>query len=617
MEPFGTLLGLAPGGVAAYSSDYETASESEYPKRSSFRSYYDGAYMGYKWQCVEFARRWLYINKGYIFNDVAMAYDIFELRSVRDVKHNTTLPLHAFVNGSSRHPEPGCMLIWGEGGEFERTGHVAIVTEVSNDYVRIAEQNVDHQIWPNGRNYSRELKATVTNDGEYWVSCSFGNAKILGWMLQTEDARDAVDHPQTNPKLLEIQNRALQSSQSKPKFLNVANADEAVFVKAMEGHHLSTDEQDARRFLAISKTARDELEQASNELHGMFMHATEYVLNRPDLLKWFNLPDHLLPKIKQSWDNRLNELITSRFDFAVTANGLKAYEYNCDSASCYMEAGKVQGRWLSHFGIDRGTDASRKLFKRLTKAWKKSKAKGLVHIIRDQDIEEEYHALFMQDAIVQAGLQAKVISSFSDLNHASNGTIVDKDGDPIHWVWKTWAWETALDQVRASLDNEGSKHASGTQPITLADVLLHPAIMVYEPLWTLIPSNKAILPVLWEMFPNHPNLLNSSFTLTPELEATGYVVKPIVGRCGANISVVSNSAEVITETDGKFDSQTNIYQQFFALPRIQDRYTQLSTFMVAGSYAGSGARVDASPIINKNSDCLPLIVEPDSLFLLS
>ena len=54
-ERFGALLGYAPGGVAAYSSDYETASNRDYPKRSAFRSYYDGIYMGYKWQCVEFA----------------------------------------------------------------------------------------------------------------------------------------------------------------------------------------------------------------------------------------------------------------------------------------------------------------------------------------------------------------------------------------------------------------------------------------------------------------------------------------------------------------------------------------------------------------------------------
>ena len=30
-DPFGSLLGYAPGGIAIYSSDYHTADEKEYP----------------------------------------------------------------------------------------------------------------------------------------------------------------------------------------------------------------------------------------------------------------------------------------------------------------------------------------------------------------------------------------------------------------------------------------------------------------------------------------------------------------------------------------------------------------------------------------------------------
>lgn len=76
-EPFGTLLGYAPGGVAIYSSDYDTITEAEKEDDISFRSYIGNEYMGYKWQCVEFARRFLYLNYGVVFTDVGMAYEIF------------------------------------------------------------------------------------------------------------------------------------------------------------------------------------------------------------------------------------------------------------------------------------------------------------------------------------------------------------------------------------------------------------------------------------------------------------------------------------------------------------------------------------------------------------
>ena len=32
-----------------------------------------------------------------------------------------------------------------------------------------------------------------------------------------------------------------------------------------------------------------------------------------------------------------------------------------------------------------------------------------------------------------------------------------------------------------------------------------------EPAWKIILSNKSILPMLWEMYPNHPNLLPAYF----------------------------------------------------------------------------------------------------------
>jgi len=45
-EPFGTVLGLAPGDVPVYSSDYDTADETEFPDRHAYRSSVDGIYMG-------------------------------------------------------------------------------------------------------------------------------------------------------------------------------------------------------------------------------------------------------------------------------------------------------------------------------------------------------------------------------------------------------------------------------------------------------------------------------------------------------------------------------------------------------------------------------------------
>ena len=618
---FGTVLGMAPGDVPVYSSHYESADDRELPDRHSYRSYVDGIYMGYKWQCVELARRWLYVNFGYIFDEVGMAYEVFELTSLRDVRNNTRLPLRSFRNGARRHPEPGCLLVWDEGGEFERTGHVAIVTEVLPDCVRFVEQNVDHGVWPPGQRYSREVRAQVMPSGEFWLECSFGDASILGWVIQTDDTREAEPVTALDPQLFRIVARRVEDrGQAARAWLNVANPDEAAYVEMMQGHQLSGRADDQHRFYCISETARDELEKATNQLHVLFMHGTDYVLRNDALLARFNIPRALWPKIRQSWDNRKNQMVTGRFDFALTEGGLKAYEYNCDSASCHMEAGKVQGKWAEHFGCRLGEDPGENLHADLREAWRNSDVGGLLHIMQDRDLEETYHALFMQEAMDAADLRTKIIHGVGGLQWGPDGAVLDADGERIQWVWKTWAWETAIDQIRAECEDDEEKlrnYAPGMQHAgapRLVDVLLRSEVMIYEPLWTLIPSNKSMLPVLWALFPHHPYLLNTAFDLTDDLRATGYVAKPIVGRSGSNITIVDHGRTLLAETSGQFARQDQIYQEFCRLPHADGYNVQLCTFSVGGAYAGSCARVDRSLVISGASDVLALRVVDDERF---
>ncbi|MDH5622019.1 MAG: bifunctional glutathionylspermidine amidase/synthase [Gammaproteobacteria bacterium] len=621
LERFGTVLGIAPGNVEVYSSDYSTADDKELPTRQSYRSYIDDVYMGYKWQCVEFARRWLYLNFGYVFDDVAMAYDIFQLRSVRVVREDRILPLQSFRNGSKRRPEYGGLLIWNEGGDFKTTGHVAIVTEVTNDYVRIAEQNYRHRLWPEGQNWSRQIEIEVTPDGGYQLKCPTGDRAILGWVLQTSDATHAEAIVAPEPRLFAVQARRVTTKpRSATDWIDVAKPTEAAYVNSVGGPWLTEDPANQDLYYCISETAHAELKRATNELHALFMHATERVLQDESLLEKFKLPRALWDKIRQSWGNRRNQMITGRFDFTLSERGLKMYEYNCDSASCHFETGRLQGDWARHFACDDGEDAGAMLFGFLRDAWLHSDVDSTLHIMRDRDLEESYHALYMQEAMTAAGVRSKIIQGVKGLSWADDGGILDSDGERIRWVWKTWSWETALDQLRAECEDDEIQLRNAApvrehkEPPRLVDVLLRPEIMVYEPLWTMIPSNKAILPVLWSLFPEFPYLLNSSFELTDELRRTGYAEKPIVGRCGANIRIYGRNDQLRAETEGAFDDRDMMYQQLAPLPVIAGLYVQLNTFSVAGRYAGACTRVDKSMVIVGKSDCIPLrIVDDQSL----
>ncbi|MBU2582888.1 MAG: bifunctional glutathionylspermidine amidase/synthase [Alphaproteobacteria bacterium] len=618
--PFGTLLGTSADGVEVYSSDYDSVDKSQLPNRQAYRSTIGGVFMGYKWQCVELARRWMYLNKGYIFEDIAMAYDIFRLKSVKMIEDGSELPLHSFRNGSRRPPEPGSLLIWNEGGYFEVTGHVAVVTEVLVDTVRCIEQNVDDKVWAEGTDYSRELAMDVDANGRHWVKCTYADTSVLGWVIETADATHADDVDDPDPHLFnligcEVENRG----QADTAWLDTSKADAAAYVDMMGGHKLTSADADAYRYFCISQTASMEIKRATNELHAMFMHATNFVLQDDQLLAKFNLPQVLWPRIHQSWDNRRNEMITGRFDFSVSQRGIKVYEYNCDSASCHMECGNVQEVWAEHFGCSVGTGSGIELTKDLIAAWKDIGLTDTLHIMHDRDKEEIYHALYMKSAIEAAGIRTKRIKGVSGLAWDDEGCVVDSDGERINFVWKTWAWESALDQIREEITED--ERAEGQvlrarfervkKPPRLVDVLLRRDVMVFEPLWTLIPSNKAILPVLWMLYPDHPYLLETQFSLTDNLRRKGYAAKPIVGRCGANISIFNADNELVSETHGQFDSQDQIFQEYFPLPKIGGMNVQIGTFTAAGTLAGTCVRVDPSPVITTHSDMLALRIVPD------
>ncbi|HRW30184.1 MAG: bifunctional glutathionylspermidine amidase/synthase [Alphaproteobacteria bacterium] len=618
-EPFGAVLGYGKGDVPVFSSDYDTVNKEEMPDRRSFKSYVDGVFMGYKWQCVELARRWMYINHGYVFDDISMAYDIFNLREVKKISDGTTLPLYSFRNGSKRLPEPGALMIWNEGGEFEITGHVAVVTEVTANAIRIIEQNVDHVRWTDETSWSRELPMRIDADGRVFVSCTFDEGSILGWVMQTDDPTYAEVIEEPDPAIFNLVSK--QAEKQPDEWLDISEPDQAAFVHYMHGHRMATSDEDKERYFLMGETARKEVKRATNELNAIFMRATDYVLEHEDILAKFNLPAALIPRIQQSWQNRKTHNITGRFDFALSEKGLKVYEYNADSASCYMECGLVQGKWAEASNVRVGRDAGGRLTQSLIDAWEKSHVDGVLHIMQDDDLEENYHALYMKRAIEGAGIKCKIIKGLDGLLWDDEGYVVDPDGERILWVWKTWAWETALDQLRdEAIDEEDfllnhKRNEIYTHQPRLVDVLLRPDVMVFEPLWTLIPSNKAILPVLWMLFPDHPYLLESRFELTESLSSAGYVIKPIVGRCGNNISLIDKSDQVLAETGGKFEAQDQIYQKMFKLPDIDGLRVQVCSFSVDGYDAGVCVRCDHSLIIRSESDLLALRIVPDEYIL--
>jgi len=372
----------------------------------------------------------------------------------------------------------------------------------------------------------------------------------------------------------------------------------------------------------MSVSQHKHIAKATSELHSMFQAATAKVLSDDSLLSRFQIPRALWPRLRQSFMMSVaaapgaSTPIAGRFDLAVNGSEIKVFEYNQDTASCLYEAGRAQGLWASAAGITAGHNPGAELFDRLVAAWRASsvaKADKVLHLMHDDDEEELYHSEYMASAAQEAGLTTKLISGEDALQWGQDGQILDKDGEPVHYVWKTWAWETVFDRQQ----EQGS--TLGSCP-TLADVLLNERVQVWEPLWTTIPNNKAILPVLWGMYPMHPLLLRAEFELSEEMRAggemrEGYVSKPIVGRCGLNVEMYNPEGHVQAAAGGKFHHKDTIYQELRNLPRLDGKSVLICPWAVQGEFAGLVLRVDEGLIttVDSATECLRIV--PDAHML--
>jgi len=101
--------------------------------------YWNGIYTGIKYQCVELARRYYLIKYGLLFDDVRIAKDIAHLHTIYNMKTKRNNQWPTCLNMGL--PVVGSLLIWDITEEYPKTGHVAIVTKVTQKYVEVIEQN--------------------------------------------------------------------------------------------------------------------------------------------------------------------------------------------------------------------------------------------------------------------------------------------------------------------------------------------------------------------------------------------------------------------------------------------------------------------------------------------
>lgn len=117
----------------------------------------------------------------------------------------------------------------------------------------------------------------------------------------------------------------------------------------------------------------------------------------------------------------------------------------------------------------------------------------------------------------------------------------------------------------------------------------------------MVLSNKNILPLLWDMFPNHPNLLPAY--ATPDRLGGSHVKKPVFGREGANITITTDGTEI--GTGGDYAQGAYIYQALMPPPKFDAVCPVIGSWIVRDEAAGIGIRESNVPVTENTSRFIP------------
>jgi glutathionylspermidine synthase len=330
------------------------------------------------------------------------------------------------------------------------------------------------------------------------------------------------------------------------------------------------------------------LERATSDLYALFLEAGQSVIDR-NLFAHFGIPDWVVPHIKAAWEAEPPALNYGRFDLGYDGKSApKLFEFNCDTPTSLLEASVVQWHWKE--AVFPGADQFNAIHDALVAQWRAigPKLGNSAHFTHVDDAagEDSVTVSYMRDIAHEAGVESLPIL-IDDIGwDAKAARFVDLEGQPIRTLFHLYPWEWL------------TQEAFGQNIARSIDKTLW-----IEPIWKMIWSNKAILAVLWEIFPHHPNLLPA---FIDPMEGD-HVRKPILAREGANISIVRGGT-IAAETAGEYGSEGYVHQALYPLPGDGNNRPVIGSWIVDGAPVGIGIREDGL-ITGNTARFVPHVIE--------
>lgn len=336
----------------------------------------------------------------------------------------------------------------------------------------------------------------------------------------------------------------------------------------------------------------DTLESASRELHEKCLEAVEHIICNRQLGR-LGIPECAHSVIEQAWEAD-PPAIYGRLDLAYNGGPPKLLEYNADTPTSLLEAAVIQWHWLQD--VNPEADQFNSIWEGLVQKWSDLKKEGYlqsnyVHFGCVNEPEDLMTTAVLMDTAQEAGLAVSFLQMADIGWNSIQQCLVDQGGRPMQTLFKLYPWEWIL-----------------RDPFGPMVLQTYREMQWIEPIWKMVLSNKAVLAILWELFPDHPNLLPAYLDGPRDMDE--FVTKPFWGREGANVSISSHQHS--TAVDGPYAKDPVIWQAYSPLPVFDGNNMLIGAWIIDGEPRGIGIRESDGPITEDHARFVPHYFTPAS-----
>ena len=334
-----------------------------------------------------------------------------------------------------------------------------------------------------------------------------------------------------------------------------------------------------------------DIEAPTAELDGMCRELVARAIDDERILRRLAIPPRYWTFLTASF-KRGDPSLYGRFDLGYDGQGpAKLLEYNADTPTAVIETAVFQWLWLEQ-ATERliappGADQFNSLHEALVARFAEIARGRQLHLAGMTDNDEDRATIaYLEQCAREAGLVTATLS-MSDIGRRADGRFVDLADQSIDLLFKLYPWEWMMREP-------------------FGQWLPGAPLQIIEPPWKAILSNKGILPLLWEMFPRHPNLLPAFFEDDGAAVALGdsYVRKPLYSREGANIEIVAGGT-VVDADGGPYGGDGFVRQAIAPMTRLAGMHAVIGSWVVGGKPCGLSIRESMSAITTNRSRFLP------------